>query len=150
MRPIVPPPIIAAALAGAMYVLAARLDVLPFHFSGRTTLAAAVFVAGFLIDAISVVAFIRARTTVNPLAPSRSASLVTGGLYRFSRNPMYAGMLLMLTAAFFYFGEGLNAVILALFVVLINELQIKPEEKALEGKFGEEYRAYKKRVRRWI
>lgn len=150
MRPIVPPPIITAALAGAMYVIAARLDVLPFGFAGQTTSAAAVFLAGFVVDAVSVAAFIRARTTVNPLVPSRSAKLVIKGLYRFSRNPMYLGMLLMLTAAFLYFGEGLNAALLALFFVLITELQIKPEEKALEEKFGEEYRAYKKRVRRWI
>ncbi|MEQ1931469.1 MAG: isoprenylcysteine carboxylmethyltransferase family protein [Parvularculaceae bacterium] len=150
MKPLVPPPIIAATLIGAMYVLAARLDVFAFDFPGRTTLAAALFVAGFFIDAVSVAAFLRARTTVNPLAPSRSAKLVTEGLYRFSRNPMYAGMLLMLIAAFLYFGEGLNAAIVALFVVILNEAQIKPEENALEEKFGDDYRAYKTRVRRWI
>ena len=150
MKPLVPPPIIALALIGAMYVLAARLDVLAFEFRGRETLAAALFLGGFLIDAVSVAAFLRARTTVNPLAPSRSAKLVTEGLYRFSRNPMYAGMPLMLIAAFLWFGEGLNAALAALFVVILNEAQIKPEEKALEEKFGDDYRAYKTRARRWI
>jgi protein-S-isoprenylcysteine O-methyltransferase Ste14 len=150
MRPIIPPPILALAIAFAMYWLAGSLDIAPFAVSGGRALATIVFAAGFLIDAISVAAFVRAKTTVNPMAPSRAQALVTGGLYRFSRNPMYLGMLLMLSAAFLYFGEGANAALLALFVVLINELQIKPEEKALEAKFGDEYRAYKKRVRRWL
>lgn len=150
MRPLIPPPIITFVMAGGMYVLAERADVAPFDFRGRLAIAAAFGVAGLAIEATSIAAFVRARTTVNPLAPSRSAKLVVGGLYRFSRNPMYVGMLFLLIAAFFYFGEAANAAFAALFVFLLNALQIKPEEKALEEKFGDEYRAYKARVRRWL
>lgn len=63
---------------------------------------------------------------------------------------MYLGMALILAGVFLWFGEGLNALLLALFVVVITEFQIKPEEKALEEKFGDDYRAYRKRVRRWF
>jgi protein-S-isoprenylcysteine O-methyltransferase Ste14 len=150
MKPIIPPPLIGLALIGAMYLGARHIGVAPFDFPGRAAFAALLAAAGLFIDAVSVAAFIRARTTINPLAPAKAEKLVASGLFKMSRNPMYLGMLLMLVGAFVYFGEGLNALLLGLFVVLINEFQIKPEERALEEKFGDDYRAYKKRVRRWL
>lgn len=150
MRPIVPPPVIALLIAGSMYGVASNADILPFDFPGRQAAAFILAGAGLLIDAVSVTAFFRAKTTISPLSPARTEKLVVKGLYNFSRNPMYLGMLAILVGVAVYFGEGANAALVALFVLLMNELQIKPEEKALEEKFGDEYRAYKKRVRRWI
>lgn len=150
MRPMVPPPLIGLAVAGAMYGVAVNADVLAFDFPARRALALLVGMGGLWIDAVSVAAFFRAKTTVNPLAPARAEKLVVEGLYRFSRNPMYLGMALILAGVFLWFGEGVNAALLGLFVVAITELQIKPEEKALEEKFGDDYRAYRKRVRRWF
>lgn len=143
-----PPPVLALAAGAAMW--AAR-DLGPrIEFPGRVPLAAALAGAGLLIDLVSVAAFVRARTTVNPLAPDKANALVVGGLYRFSRNPMYLGMLMILLGWAAYLAQPLTLAVAAAFVVLIEVLQIRPEEKALEEKFGEDYRAYKKRVRRWL
>jgi protein-S-isoprenylcysteine O-methyltransferase Ste14 len=147
-RPLVPPPVM--ALAAGVLMWAAR-DLGPrIEFHGLVLLAAAFAGAGLLIDLVSVAAFVRARTTVNPLAPDKANALVVGGLYRFSRNPMYLGMLMILLGWAAYLAQPLTLVFVAAFVFLIEVLQIRPEEKALEEKFGEDYRAYKKRVRRWL
>lgn len=147
-RPVVPPPVLALAvglLMWAMRDLGPRID-----FPARAPLAAALAGAGLLVDLVSVAAFVRARTTVNPLAPEKANALVVGGLYRFSRNPMYLGMLMILLGWAAWLAQPLALGPVAAFVVLIEVFQIRPEEKALEEKFGENYREYKKRVRRWL
>lgn len=149
-RPVLPPPVIALAIGIAMWGLGVGTDAFRFEFPGRGAIALAVAGAGLLIDLVSVVAFIRARTTVNPLAPDKANKLVVSGLYRFSRNPMYLGMLLILLGWGLWLGQSLALPLLAVFVIAIEALQIRPEEAALEQKFGDDYRAYKKRVRRWI
>jgi len=85
-----------------------------------------------------------------PFNPYQTSSLVISGLYRFSRNPMYFGMLLTLTAWVLYLGHPVGLIGLVLFVLYMNEFQIKPEEKAMHEKFGDEYATYQDRVRRWI
>ncbi len=150
MKPIIPPPILALGAAAAMWGVALWSSAPPIDFPGRASLAIAVAVAGLLIDLVSVAAFLRAKTTVNPLAPARSSALVATGLYRFSRNPMYLGMALMLLGWAIWLGQPLTLVFAAAFAILIEVLQIRPEEAALEEKFGDDYRAYKKRVRRWL
>ncbi len=150
MRPLVPPPVLALAAAAAMWALAGQSGLPRFDFPGRAGLAIAVAGAGLAIDLVSVAAFIRARTTVNPLAPSKSSALVVNGLYRFSRNPMYLGMLLILIGWAIWLAQPVTLLGAAVFAVLIEALQIRPEEAALEAKFGDAYGAYKKRVRRWL
>ena len=149
-RPLIPPPLIALACGAIMWAIARKTGLAPLEFPGRAALAALLAGAGLLIDLVSVAAFIRAKTTVNPLAPERSNALVVEGLYRFSRNPMYLGMLLILLGWAAWLGQPLALIIAAAFVFLIERMQILPEERALEEKFGDDYRAYKKRVRRWI
>lgn len=133
-----------------MWVIARKAGLAPIEFPGRAPLAAAIAGAGLLIDIVSVAAFIRARTTVNPLAPEKANALVISGLYRVSRNPMYLGMALVLAGWAIWLGQPLTLLPVAAFVALIEVMQIRPEEKALEEKFGDDYRRYKKRVRRWI
>lgn len=94
--------------------------------------------------------FYRRGTTISPISLEKSSVLVTNGVYAFSRNPMYLSLLLILIAWFFWLG-ALSAVIgLPLFVLLMNYLQIKPEENMLNNLFGEAYRAYCRKVRRWL
>ena len=76
--------------------------------------------------------------------------LITEGMYRYSRNPMYLGLLLLIIAATIWFGTWFGIIISVFFILLINILQIIPEEEALLQIFGEEYLEYKKKVRRWI
>ena len=123
---------------------------LPFEFAGQRVVAAGIALVGLILDAVSVIAFFKARTTVNPMRPERSEALVVGGFYRISRNPMYLGMLLILSGYALYLGEGVNVVCLALFVLALNTLQIEPEERVLQQRFGQSYVDYCQRVRRWL
>lgn len=113
-------------------------------------LAFPVAAVGVLLDAIALLHFFRRRTTVNPLKPASATALVTGGIYRFSRNPMYLGLATLLLAWAFYLGNLAALAGVALFVLYMNRFQIAPEERALEARFGAEYIAYRTRVRRWL
>ncbi len=150
MKNKIPPPLIGLVCALAMWGLAQVFSqwnvVLPY----RGELAATLVAIGVLIDAVSVLAFFRVKTTINPLTPDRAQILVASGMFRFSRNPMYLGMLLMLCGWGVFLGQPLGVIVLALFVSVITAWQIKPEEAALEAKFGQSYRDYCAQVRRWI
>lgn len=150
MRPIIPPPILTVIHAAAMVFVARRFDIAPFSFSGDAFAAGAVFALGAVIIAVSVSSFWRAKTTINPLAPAKAEKLVVRGFYTVSRNPMYLGMALMLVGVCLFLREGANVGVVLLFVILMNLMQIEPEERALEAKFGKDYLDYKRRVRRWI
>lgn len=103
-----------------------------------------------MIIAIAIRQFIRAKTTINPMAPDNADKLVIKGLYRISRNPMYLGVLFLLLAWAVYLQNILSFAPPILFVVFMTLFQIKPEEKALRKKFGTQYDEYSKSVRRWI
>lgn len=95
-------------------------------------------------------AFLQARTTINPLRPERASVLVTHGIYRFTRNPMYLSLLLLLVSyasQLWCWAAFAGPVV---YVAYITRFQILPEERVLASKFGDEFLAYKRRVRRWI
>jgi protein-S-isoprenylcysteine O-methyltransferase Ste14 len=94
--------------------------------------------------------FREARTTFDPLRPELTTHLVTDGVYRFSRNPMYLGLVLMLIACALWLGTASPWVVPPLFAILMTITQIVPEERALEKLFGETYVAYRRSVNRWI
>ena len=94
--------------------------------------------------------FRQAETTVNPLDPERSTSLVTGGVYRLSRNPMYLALLLALAAWGLLLSNFYALAISGLFVPYMNRFQVLAEERAMEQLYGETFAAYREKVRRWI
>lgn len=146
----IPPLAQFVACALFSWVLTAYFPKLGLAWSGLVYLAAAFMSLGLVILTISVAAFIRARTTVNPMAPEQANHLVTNGLYRYSRNPMYLGLLCALLGAALYL-ENLAAFLgPVLFVWVMTELQIKPEERALQLKFGDAFADYRQKTRRWI
>ncbi len=108
------------------------------------------WMAGIWIALLGVVSFRRHRTTVNPLHPEQSSSLVTTGIYRHSRNPMYLGFLLALAGWGVYLASGLSLLCLPAFVLYMNRFQIEPEERALTNLFGSPFTEYSRKVRRWI
>jgi protein-S-isoprenylcysteine O-methyltransferase Ste14 len=110
-------------------------------------LATTVIVMGLTIDVIAIISFIKIKTTINPRSPKNTNQLVTAGLYRYSRNPMYLGLLLLFGAAL-WLGNPANVFVLLLFLLFITLFQIKPEEKILCEKFGNGYRRDFERVRR--
>ncbi len=105
---------------------------------------------GLLIPMLGIFEFRRVRTTVNPMKPASASSLVTHGIYRWTRNPMYVGDVLLLLAVVVFFSNPLGLAGVVLFVLWMDLLQIPAEERALRERFGEAYEAYCARVRRWL
>lgn len=146
---LIPPPLIAASFAAGMW-LVDRVSNLDFDVPSKVWVVGGIAAIGLAVDVLSILAFRKARTTVNPLDPARTSALVTTGPYRFSRNPMYVGLSLILTAWFVWLGDPLNLLLIGGFLVTVTALQIKPEERALTARFPDAFPAYAARTRRWI
>ena len=121
-----------------------------FRFPARVSSSASLAALGVVIAIAGVVSFRRAKTTVNPMRPESASSLVVSGIYRYTRNPMYLGLLLLLLGWAIFLSNLAAFAVLPAFVVYINRFQIGPEERALDALFPREYPAYRARVRRWI
>jgi protein-S-isoprenylcysteine O-methyltransferase Ste14 len=139
---------VVAACALLMWLVA--LPALEFALPGRGIIAALFFIVSLIIGLPAVLGFRRAKTTVNPLKPEASSALVTGGIYRWTRNPMYLAMLLLLIAWACIVSNWAALAILPLFVAYLNRFQIGPEERALQARFGAEFESYRRKVRRWL
>lgn len=146
----VPPVPLAAVFAAAMYGVAKVMPAASFVFQGRIPIAPIVAILGGVISLAGVVTFLAKRTTMNPLTPNGASMVVTGGVYRISRNPMYLGLLLALAGLGLYLSNALALLFLPVFVVYMNRFQIKPEERILLAKFGPAFAQYMATVRRWI
>ncbi len=144
----IPPPVVAACIAAVMLGLAWLVPSLTFPLP--SVLAFSIAAIGASLDAIALIQFLRRRTTINPLKPASASALVTGGIYRLSRNPMYLGAAILLLAWAIYLGSLAALAGVAFFILYMNRFQIAPEERALEERFGAEYIAYRARVRRWL
>jgi protein-S-isoprenylcysteine O-methyltransferase Ste14 len=146
----IPPPLIGLACAALMWWLDRALpgaSVVPASLRG---IGNAAIVIGVSIDVVALVSFLRARTTVNPLTPDAASTLVVKGPFRFSRNPMYLGLLCVLSGWAWRLGSASPLLCLPGFIAAVQTWQIVPEEQALRKKFGPAYDAYCQRVRRWI
>ena len=144
------PPLVVTLLFAGMMWLAARTGLGRFSLSGQGFVAALLFGVGLAVAASGIYAFGRAHTTVSPTRPEGASRLVTDGVYRVTRNPMYLGMALWLTAWAVLLGNSLSFVFVPLFALYLNRFQIGPEERVLLQKFGDTYRNYQTRVRRWL
>ena len=145
----IPPPVVAIAVGAIMWGLS-RAGIGAASAGGSITAAAVIALIGLGIALSGNVAFHRARTTVNPFKPETASSLVTSGIYRFTRNPMYLGMFVALVGWAVFLANLLSAMTLLLFPLYITRFQIQPEERALLSLFGEPYASYMTRVRRWL
>ncbi|WP_188396711.1 methyltransferase family protein [Oxalicibacterium flavum] len=103
-----------------------------------------------VIALVAMACFWHARTTINPLDPRRASQLVTSGIFRWSRNPMYLSLLLLLVAYAIRLDSFAVWIGPIAFVAYVTRFQILPEERVLAEKFGDAYVAYKDRTRRWI
>lgn len=146
----IPPPAIAALVAGAMWAVAQIAPLIDVPDRFRVTAALALALAGGVFDSAAIVSFYRARTTVNPFKPQATSTFVRTGIYRLTRNPMYVGLLLFLLAWALYLACAWVLLGPLAFVAYITRFQIVPEERALGALFGDEYATYKATVRRWL
>jgi protein-S-isoprenylcysteine O-methyltransferase Ste14 len=146
----IPPPVLALLIAVAMWGIS--LAPSRFEISAAFRYAAVILIAlvglGFAIS--GVLAIRRARTTISPLRPEAATSLVTSGVYRFTRNPMYLGLCFVLLAWAVFLSSAWVFLGPLAFVLHINRFQIAPEEKALSRLFGAAFAEYQSKVRRWL
>lgn len=142
----IPPPLVTLALGAAMYPFGSGAAANPLRIAVVLVLLATAVV--FLLPALR--AFRKARTTVNPIRIEQASTLVTTGIYRITRNPMYLGMVLVLAAWALWLG-GLSVWLGPVALLLwLDRFQIRPEERAMSTLFGADYDAYRARTRRWL
>lgn len=107
-------------------------------------------VLGAYFAVSGLVAFRQARTTVNPQCPQKTKALVTTGVYRYTRNPMYLSFVIFLGGFAILLGSTWALLWVFGLVLYLIQFQIKPEERALQQQFSSEFTAYRQRVRRWL
>jgi protein-S-isoprenylcysteine O-methyltransferase Ste14 len=146
----IPPLIQAAACILAMWLLSRYLPLISFEIIFRTAIAAFISAIGGLIGVAGIISFRQAKTTVDPRTPDKTNELVIVGIYNYTRNPMYLGLLLVLISLAVFFGAMSSFLTIPIFIWIMNRLQIEPEEETLEELFGESYGEYKLKVRRWL
>jgi protein-S-isoprenylcysteine O-methyltransferase Ste14 len=146
----IPPPVVGLIVAAGMWTVAHLPPILQFPELVRLLVAAVLGAIGVAVAIGGVMSFRRAKTTVSPLKPETSVALVSTGVYSFTRNPMYLGMVLALVAWAVYLSSIWSLVGPVFFALYITRFQIVPEERVLDRLFGAPFAAYKKRVRRWL
>jgi protein-S-isoprenylcysteine O-methyltransferase Ste14 len=146
----IPPLALTALAALIMWVVSSAWPSYLVPPSWALILASALAVAGVGMCLSAVVSFRTAKTTVNPSTPGAASHVVSSGIYRYTRNPMYLAFLLILVAWAISLASPLSSLLLLVFVAYLNRFQIKPEERALLTKFGAPYSQYMNQVRRWV
>ena len=146
----IPPPLVGALVAALMWGIASLGPQWSLTPAVRYLVTGLLLAAGLAFDLAGIAAFRVARTTINPLKPETSSALVIGGVYRITRNPMYVGLALVLSAWAVWLSALLPWLGPVLFIAYITRFQIRPEERVLQGIFGEAYSSYAARVRRWL
>ncbi|MFY8325897.1 methyltransferase family protein [Pseudoalteromonas sp. ZZD1] len=144
----IPPVLVVLFFAGIM-ALVAHYSVI--DLSAFISYVAAIFVViGGIFCIAGVVSFRLAKTTVNPNNPEQATELVTTGVYKLSRNPMYVGFAFILLGWGVWLMSIWAIACIAGFVAYLTLFQIIPEERALSKIFGQQYTDYMNRVRRWL
>jgi protein-S-isoprenylcysteine O-methyltransferase Ste14 len=146
----IPPVAVFLICAIVMYLVQRSAYTFEIELLYRMILIAPLALFGAYVALMGVVQFKNAQTTVNPFTPGKSSVLVTSGVYSWSRNPMYLGLLCYLLALFVYFAAPIALVGPALFKIYMNRFQIQTEERYLTQIFGETYIIYTSSVNRWI
>ena len=144
----IPPPLIVLVLIVSIYFSSKKIDLINIPL--QLEISIFVLSAGILIFVNPVLQFIKSKTTVNPIQFEEVNKLVTSGIFKYSRNPMYLGMLMIVLSTSIFYLNIYSILTPLLFILWINKFQIKREEEFLIEKFGDEYLSYKKKTRRWI
>ena len=144
----IPPPLVTLVFALSIYFSRGMFPAVEAQYSFY--LGAFLLLLGFFILISAVRLFRKDKTTVNPLSPEQATKLVTGGIFKHSRNPMYLGMGFVLGSMAVFFNVIGGIILISLFCVYITKFQIIPEERAMSELFSEEFDRYVQKTRRWI
>jgi protein-S-isoprenylcysteine O-methyltransferase Ste14 len=145
-----PPPVLALIFVAAMWFASWQLPSLAFEMPGSHYWGLVLAGTGIILALAGVIEVRKAETTVNPTKPDATSAMVTSGVYRLSRNPMYLGLLFVLAGWAAVLSHVLAFLFLPVFVAYINRFQITPEERVLYAKFGEAFTTYTQSVRKWL
>ena len=148
----IPPPLIYAAFFLISFLLQGYFTIKRaffFHNIAANIIGIIFIILGQLVFGIPALRqFFKTKNTVVLIKPANS--LQTTGIYSYSRNPMYLGLLFTYLGVAFIFGNWWTIFLLPILIIVITYRVILPEERYLARAFGDEYSAYKKKVRRWI
>jgi protein-S-isoprenylcysteine O-methyltransferase Ste14 len=144
----IPPPIITLFFGLCIYF--SRDYFLSYEYKLLDILSYIFYFSGFFVLVLAVSLFKKQNTTVNPIKIENASSLVTSGVFEYSRNPMYLGMALILLGLALMFNMIGGILFTLLFTIYITKFQIKPEEEVMERLFGEDFLKYKLNVRMWL
>ena len=144
----IPPPIVTFVFGLSIYFSRGIFQVVEIKYSFYFGIL--LLVLGFVILISAVRSFRKDKTTVNPLSPEQATTLVTDGIFKYSRNPMYLGMALVLGSIAVFFNIIGGIILVALFCAYITKFQIFPEERAMRDLFSDDFDKYTKVTRRWI
>jgi protein-S-isoprenylcysteine O-methyltransferase Ste14 len=144
----IPPPIVTLIFGFATYLSRKIFPEIEIQYSSFFGIF--LLLLGFFILISAVKLFRNDKTTVNPLSPEQATKLVTNGIFKLSRNPMYLGMALILASVAVFFNIIGGIISMALFCLYITKFQIIPEEKAMKDLFAQDFEQYMQATRRWI
>jgi protein-S-isoprenylcysteine O-methyltransferase Ste14 len=146
----IPPPALMLVIAATMWGAAKIQSPMAIESRLRIGLMLALGTVFLVFGVGGIIAFRVAGTTINPVQIDRASRVVTGGIYRLSRNPMYVGLTALLTGWAVFLAVPVAGIGPIVFVLFTRRFQILPEERVMAAKFGRDYLDYQKRVRRWI
>ncbi len=144
----IPPPLIVLTLIISIYFSSKKIDLINIPF--QLEISFFILSLGILVFINPVLKFIKSKTTINPIQFEETNRLVTSGIFKYSRNPMYLGMLMIIISTSIFYLNIYSVLTPFLFIFWINKFQIKREEAFLTEKFGKEYLSYKNKTRRWL
>lgn len=146
----IPPPIVAAIFALTMWGVATTATFAALTIELSWVVSLVLLVIALTIDLLALMSFQMAKTTINPMQPHKASQLVVVGVYKFTRNPMYLGLGIIMLAIVIWFSNLINIALLFTFVWYITRYQIIPEERVLVELFGDDFKDYQANVRRWL
>ena len=144
----IPPPLVVLILVISTFFSSKKIDLIQIPF--QSLISILILSVGILILLNPVLKFKKSKTTINPIKFKKVNKLVTSGIYKYSRNPMYLGLLMIVISTSIFYLNIYSILTPLFFYLWINRFQIKREEVFLTKKFGEDYLSYKKKTRRWI
>jgi protein-S-isoprenylcysteine O-methyltransferase Ste14 len=144
----IPPPIVTLLFGLSIYFSRGIFQAVEVKYSFYIAILLLILGLTVLISAVSL--FRKDKTTVNPLSPEQATKLVTDGIFKYSRNPMYLGMAFILGSIAVFFNLIGGIILIALFYFYITKFQIIPEERAMSNLFSQDFDKYKQITRRWI
>ena len=144
----IPPPLLVLILVISNYFSSKKIDLIFLPY--QKLISFILLFIGILILINPILKFIKSRTTIDPIKFKKVNKLITSGIYKYSRNPMYLGLLMIVISTTIFYLNIFSITTPIIFYFWINKFQIKREEIFLTKKFGKKYLLYKTKTRRWI